>query len=425
MHTPRTIGIRYFALLVALSGSPSMALNFVEVGNPGNPADSAGRGSVSYTFAISQTEVSVGDYLEFLNSVASSDPNGLWSSDVNQHLSTYISRTGSEGSYSYSTPPIYATKPALLSITRMLRFINWLHNGKPTGQQTSGTTEDGAYTFYGPNSYTLRNPSAIYWLPNRDEWRKAAYYDPASETHRLYPHGDTEPTAAVGTTDGDVANPSPATYVFNSTLWGTNTTSQPMSVGTSGSYSAYGSLDLAGNAWEIYEPTSPGLLDIDLIGGGYNSSASTLRRTFSSANNTGSVTYAGFHVGKISGGPGDVDTDGDGLSNLADPDDDNDGVDDATEASLGTSPLVSNLQFFTALRSNRSALGLYNEADILQVKPGQLTGKAANGTFLINLCVFESQNLTDWTSAGEMSTEFPITNGKKFFRLEFSQSGGN
>ena len=73
-----------------LSGglTPQSELTFVEVGDPGNPADDLSKGSVNYPFAISQTEVPVGSYVNFLNAVAGSDPNGLWSDDINQKLSS-------------------------------------------------------------------------------------------------------------------------------------------------------------------------------------------------------------------------------------------------------------------------------------------------------------------------------------------------
>jgi formylglycine-generating enzyme required for sulfatase activity len=57
-----------------------------------------------------------------------------------------------------------------------LRFANWLHNGQTTGAQDATTTEDGAYTFSGATTVGARNLGALVWLPNENEWYKAAYY---------------------------------------------------------------------------------------------------------------------------------------------------------------------------------------------------------------------------------------------------------
>lgn len=395
------------------------AMKYVVISDPFNPSDSSGKGSVSYTFAISETEVPASDYVDFLNSVASTDTYSLFAS-LNPNSPQLISRTGSSGSYNYTSTSTNRTKPVSVSVTGMLRYINWLHNSKPIGAQNANTTENGAYTFFGQNSYTLRNPSAQYWLPNENEWRKAAFYDPVTKTHRLYPHGSDNPTPAVGNTSGDVANPSPTTYVYNSTLWGSNTSSRCMSVGTSGSYSAWGVLDLAGNEWEIFEPVTPGLLDIDLFGGNHSSTSSLLRRTSGQVNNVGSVTYAGFHIGKLSAGDSEVDTDNDGVPNSMDEDDDNDGVTDANEIILGTNQFVSDLQLFQRIRENPQALDLFKESDILNFRTGGFACKINGNQISLTTPVAQSENLADWSEVGVMRLDLPMTGNKKFYRFTLS-----
>lgn len=86
-----------------------------------------------------------------------------------------ITRSGSPGSYSYTVKPGFANKPVVyVSFWDALRFANWLDNG-----QGSGDTETGAYTLtpeaIAGNS-VLRNPDADTFLPDVDEWYKAAYY---------------------------------------------------------------------------------------------------------------------------------------------------------------------------------------------------------------------------------------------------------
>jgi formylglycine-generating enzyme required for sulfatase activity len=64
-----------------------------------------------------------------------------------------------------------------------VRFCNWLHNGQPSGVQDATTTEGGAYTITAEafaNNTLVRNPGARFWIPNDDEWYKAAYHHPAS-----------------------------------------------------------------------------------------------------------------------------------------------------------------------------------------------------------------------------------------------------
>jgi formylglycine-generating enzyme len=83
-------------------------LEFVTVGNPGNadaPADESGAryGGVDYTYRISKYEVTYGQYLEFLNAKAKSDPTGLYDpSMTSDKIANGIARSGSNGSYSYS-----------------------------------------------------------------------------------------------------------------------------------------------------------------------------------------------------------------------------------------------------------------------------------------------------------------------------------
>jgi hypothetical protein len=57
-----------------------------------------------------------------------------------------------------------------------VRYCNWLHNGKPTGAQSSSTTEDGAYTITASNVVIAANAGAKYRLPTESEWVKASRY---------------------------------------------------------------------------------------------------------------------------------------------------------------------------------------------------------------------------------------------------------
>ena len=90
---------------------PTTAMQFVEVGNLGNANDTADSnglsfGKVDYYYNISKYETTYGQYVEFLNAVAKSDPHGLFNPGMqDDKLLNGITRTGSDGNYSYTVAP--------------------------------------------------------------------------------------------------------------------------------------------------------------------------------------------------------------------------------------------------------------------------------------------------------------------------------
>jgi formylglycine-generating enzyme required for sulfatase activity len=100
------------------------------------------------------------------------------------------------GTYAYDDKPV-----RFVSWGDAVRFANWLHNGQPTGPQNANTTEDGAYTLNGAVTHTAlsavtRNAGVRWWLPNEDEWYKAAYHknDGITGNYWDYPtRSDSEP----------------------------------------------------------------------------------------------------------------------------------------------------------------------------------------------------------------------------------------
>ena len=124
------------------------AMEFVTVGNPGNaaaPADDSGAryGNVSYEYRIGKYEVTYGQYLEFLNAKAKSDPTGLYDPDMsNDQIANGIQRNGNSGSYTYSLlSERSANLPvSFVNFTDAARFANWVNNGKG-----NASTENGAY----------------------------------------------------------------------------------------------------------------------------------------------------------------------------------------------------------------------------------------------------------------------------------------
>jgi formylglycine-generating enzyme required for sulfatase activity len=198
VKTPRL----FAAALAACLSAPASAvdIDWVSVGDPGNPADATGYGAVDEAYRIARTEVTNAQYVEFLNAVAAADPNGLYAEEMGEPSDTGgITRSGVAGSYTYVAVAGREQKPVnFVSFWDAARFANWLHNGQPVGPQGTATTEDGAYTLSAggivSNSIT-RNPGATIFLPSEDEWYKAAYHDAVSGTYFDYPTATDVQTA--------------------------------------------------------------------------------------------------------------------------------------------------------------------------------------------------------------------------------------
>ncbi len=170
-----------------------------------------------------------------------------------------ITRSGSDGSYTYSVKANMGDKPVnFVSWHDATRMANWMTNG-----QGSGGTEFGFYTLTGPTSISaitrdLSNPNQVF-IPTEDEWYKAAYHQPASQGgpgsgYWLYAtQSNSAPTIATATSTGDVANPGPNVVNY---LLGANwneLNGNVTTVGSAGSTSFYGAFDMNGNVWEWNE----------------------------------------------------------------------------------------------------------------------------------------------------------------------------
>ncbi|MFW6303547.1 MAG: formylglycine-generating enzyme family protein [Candidatus Sumerlaeota bacterium] len=232
-------------LFLGLTGATyALDMEMVTVKNPGNkgrlsgPEDGSPQqkrvcGSVDYAYRIGKYEVTVEQYCEFLNAVGKEDTYGLYLPTMAQDKkrSPRIKRSGEAGNYAYVFDKEYAKRPiSYVRLDGVIRFCNWLHNGRPQGKQTVETTEDGAYDLtpihkhYGHEGRiapgedeitvdnffkTIMRKDGWEWaLANEDEWYKAAYHknDGATGNYYLYPTSSNEkPDNELNKPDGNSA----------------------------------------------------------------------------------------------------------------------------------------------------------------------------------------------------------------------------
>ncbi len=303
MSAKSFIRVAAIAAVTGLAGTSAMAqitIPTVPIGHPGNEADPSDGdqftpgvqnfGAVAYTYNIGQTEVTNAQYAVFLNAVAATDTFNLYNTSMAGSIGG-ITRSGSPGSYTYSTVSGRANNPVhYVSFWDAARFANWLHNGQPTGPQNSSTTENGAYTLTpgGISANTITRNAGWQWaVTSEDEWYKAAYFQPASaggdaDNYWLYPtSSNAVPTTAQANFFGSgINNTTPVgTYAANSN----------------------GTFDMGGNVWELNEAIRFGSLR-GLRGGSFDSTVESLRATARDLNGAAQVlNFFGFRVVQIPG----------------------------------------------------------------------------------------------------------------------------
>jgi len=328
-------------LLAAPAGADQITYDMVTVGNAGNDPDTIGDGfgAVNYSYQIGKYAVTIGQYTDFLNAVATTDTYSLYNTKMATDLNVAgISRTGSSGSYSYSVinnGGDSSNRPInYVSWWDSARFSNWMANGQPTGAQNSTTTENGAYNVNGMTSgdapgrnATNANTSAAptFYIPTENEWYKAAFYSPVKGgvgSPGYYAYA-TQSDAAPGNVVGSAANQ--ANYnnsVYSVTQSSSYSASQNYltDVGAfTNSESFYGTFDQSGSVyqWNDLDGLASSGSSRGLRGGGWsNVGEFTLSSSFGFTNSPSSETLSiGFRLASPVSGPSAVpEIDPNGLS---------------------------------------------------------------------------------------------------------------
>ena len=254
----------------ALTRCHAVTFDWAHVGNAGNAADpQTGFGAVAYNYAISKTEVTNVQYVEFLNAV---DPTGanslaLYAADMAGNFGGIENTGGIDGARYVAQAGREQNPVTYVSFFDAMRFTNWLHNGQGPAGSPTGATESGAYTI-GNGIDEVRSANARFWIPSEDEWYKAAYHDASAGTAGTYfDYAIGSDSVPVSDQPGD--NPTAVNYFNNDDIAnGFNdgyAVSGTSSIGANpltdvGSYTAalspYGTVDQNGNAFEWNEGIS-------------------------------------------------------------------------------------------------------------------------------------------------------------------------
>ena len=275
----------------ALASHPAEAvlIQYVPVGDAGNAGDtqkmkqdqSSGYGAVPYAYQIGKYDVTNSQYAEFLNAKDSTGVNtlglynGTQGTDGNSAGISF--NPGAVNGSKYGIIAGQSNKPvANVSWFSSIRFVNWLANG-----QGNAATETGTYTLSGgtptpanANSIT-RNAGATTFLPNENEWYKAAYYKGGGTNAGYWAYAtqsNTTPTSAMpGTTAPNTANyVDPATgYAVTHAPYGSNTNYLTDVGAYPNSTSAYGTFDQTGDLFQWNETTVTGNVK-GIRGGSWN-----------------------------------------------------------------------------------------------------------------------------------------------------------
>lgn len=239
------------------SGTNAFSIDFVTIGNPGNPADTTGSpnpaGSVAYTYQLGKYEVSR-DMLLKANLAGS----------LGITLANMSSYPGGNG------PNLPATG---VTWYEAARFVNWLNTstGNAAAYKFSGSTfqtwssTDAGYDANNP----FRNSLARYVIPTSAEWYKGAYGNPNGSWSNFPNGSDTAPISVSGGTNNNTA------------IYERDLMAGPADITNAGGLSAYETMGQGGNVLEWTESAFDGINntwneDREIRGGGWFHESTTV-----------------------------------------------------------------------------------------------------------------------------------------------------
>jgi hypothetical protein len=222
------------------SGDNAFSIDFVQIGNPNNQADTSGgpssAGAVAYEYLIGKYEIS----REMIDKANAASFLGIAMYDM-------TSFGGND-----------ANKPATgINKYDAARFVNYLNTSTggfaaykfdSNGNFQLWDSNDAGYSATNP----FRNTRAKYVLPTTDEWYKAAFGSPNGDWYRY-------------ATGKNILSQDDAVY----------NASGPADITNAGVLSPYGTMAQSGNVWEWTESTYDGLNDdsnkpMEVRGGGWD-----------------------------------------------------------------------------------------------------------------------------------------------------------
>jgi hypothetical protein len=214
-------------------------------------------GRVDHAYRMARTEVTVGQYLEFVNAYAP-----CYTGSINDIAFTGIhiySSTGDPADPRFVAEPGSRNWPTDMSWFMAARLCNWLTNAKGTQRSAfeSGAYDMGTYVL-GSDHYwrgqVAHSSGALFWIPSLDEWTKGMHYDPNKNGpgqggYWLYPTSSDSPpvggppgTPGAQTSAGDYPSPPDNPFRFYDVGSYPNT------------QSPWGLLDGSGGVGEMLEP---------------------------------------------------------------------------------------------------------------------------------------------------------------------------
>jgi len=232
------------------TGVNQFSIEFVNIGNPGNTADTTGFGAVSYTYNLGKYEIDrdIINKANLIGGLGITMPTmtTVWGNDRPNNPATGI------------------------SWNEAARFVNMLNTLKGyhiaynflTSDPNSNISVWNNGEYNGNNQF--RHKDSFYFLPSVDEWYKGAFGGPDGTWYK-YTTGSNNPPVAVSS--GNTSE----TVVF-----GKSVSSGPAEVMNAGGLSAFGTMAQGGNAFEWTETAYDGVNDTpsearEARGGGFSS----------------------------------------------------------------------------------------------------------------------------------------------------------